>query len=113
MSICLIILNSKILGSNQLLWSKTECVQKLKRCNSLDELNMSPFKFLKKLSNEENFGTRYIPYQMDCCKLEMSLEITRLTIKPDLICLSTGRTIEEAQNAAAKCALKYIKRFII
>jgi hypothetical protein len=74
---------------------------------------MSPFKFLKKLSNEENFGTRYIPYQMDCCKLEMSLEITRLTIKPDLICLSTGRTIEEAQNAAAKCALKYIKRFII
>uniref|UniRef100_A0A2H8TCN7 Interferon-inducible double stranded RNA-dependent protein kinase activator A A n=1 Tax=Melanaphis sacchari TaxID=742174 RepID=A0A2H8TCN7_9HEMI len=101
------------LYSNQLLSSKNECVQKLKKCNSLDELNMSAFDFLTKLANEEVFGTTYIQYQKDSYEVYMSLEITTLTPTPVLVCLSTGKTEEEAQNAAAKCALKYIKRILI
>jgi len=34
------------LGSNQLLSSEKNCVQKLKKCNSLDELNMSALKIV-------------------------------------------------------------------
>jgi len=41
------------LGFNQLLSSEKECIQILKKCYSLDELNMSAFKFLTKLANEE------------------------------------------------------------
>jgi len=40
------------LGFNQLLSSEKELMQKLKKCNPLDEVNMSAFEFLTKLANK-------------------------------------------------------------
>lgn len=82
-------------------------MQKLKNCNSLDELNMSAFEFLTKLTNEEVLSITYIPYQKDCYEVEMTLKIERA--KPDIICLNREKTYEEAKNLAAKSALRYIK----
>jgi len=66
--------------SNQLLTSKKKFTQKLKKYNSLDELNMRAFELLTKLTNEEVLSIAlYIPCQKDCCKVEMTLKIKRQT----------------------------------
>ncbi|KAF0705051.1 interferon-inducible double-stranded RNA-dependent protein kinase activator A [Aphis craccivora] len=74
--------------SNQLLTSKKKFTQKLKKYNSLDELNMRAFELLTKLTNEEVLN------------------------KPIIIILNRRKTHEETKNAAAKTALKYIKYFL-
>ncbi|KAF0756216.1 interferon-inducible double-stranded RNA-dependent protein kinase activator A [Aphis craccivora] len=101
------------LGFNQLLSSEKKWVQKLKECNSLDELNMSGFEFLTKLANEKFLSIICIQYPEDCGEIELSLKITTPTVKPVLICSGIGKTYEDAKNAAAKSALKYIKHFLI
>ncbi|XP_027847065.1 interferon-inducible double-stranded RNA-dependent protein kinase activator A homolog isoform X1 [Aphis gossypii] len=100
-------------GFNQLLSSEKKWVQKLKECNSLDELNMSGFEFLTKLAYEKCLSITCIQYLDDCGKIELSLKITTPTAKPVLICSDTGKTYEDAKNAAAKSVLKYIKHFLI
>ncbi|XP_027839889.2 interferon-inducible double-stranded RNA-dependent protein kinase activator A homolog [Aphis gossypii] len=99
-----------IISFNKLLSSKEECMQKLKKCNSLDELNMSAFEFLEKLAEQELLKITYKPRQKDCCGVEMTLEIVK--DKPIMVCLNTGKTHKEAKNAAAKTALKYFKHFL-
>lgn len=100
-------------GFNQLLSSEKKWVQKLKECNSLDELNMSGFEMLTKLANENFLSIICIQYPEDCGEIELSLKITTPTVKPVLICSGTGKTYEDAKNAAGKSALKYIKHFLI
>ncbi|KAF0752268.1 interferon-inducible double-stranded RNA-dependent protein kinase activator A [Aphis craccivora] len=58
--------------SNQLLHLKKKVYVKTKKCDSLNELNMSVFEFLTRLANEEVLSITYIPYQKDCCEVEMT-----------------------------------------
>ncbi|KAF0754994.1 interferon-inducible double-stranded RNA-dependent protein kinase activator A [Aphis craccivora] len=97
-------------GFNQLLSSKKNLMQKLKKCNSLDGLNMSAFEFLEKLAEQERLSIKYKPCKKDCCQVEMNLKIGK--DKPIMVCLNTGKTNEEAKNTAAKTALEYLHLFL-
>jgi len=94
----------------QLSSSKKECMQKLKKCISWEDINMTPFEFLTKLANEEDFNVTY---------KQLSDNVNENTVygaihlyvatKYIIMFIGDGITDAEAQNSVAKNTLTFIK----
>lgn len=103
------VINFVRLCSSQLKLSKNKYVKILKKCN-VDEIKTNAFEFLTKLSKEEGFDN--ISRLVNINSTDVSIWMQVSTI-PFLVCLGTGKTMEEAQNVAAHSALIYIKKSLL
>ncbi|KAL4100798.1 hypothetical protein QTP88_020827 [Uroleucon formosanum] len=94
----------------QLSSSKKECMQKLKGCISWENINMTPFEFLTKLANEEDFNATYEQLSNNDNEKPVYGAI-RLYVATKFIVMFIGEGITdaEAQNSVAKNTLTFIK----
>jgi len=90
--------------------SNKECVQKLKICTSWEEINMTPFEFLTKLANEEDFSATYerILDNVDGKPVFGAIHIY-VARNYVMTFMDEGITDAEAQNSVAEKTLNYIK----
>ncbi|XP_022166868.1 uncharacterized protein LOC111031296, partial [Myzus persicae] len=99
------------LWCNQLSSSNKECVQILKRCYSLDflEIDIRPFEFLTKLAKQENFCATYVRCSdnINGAKAYGIINIP-VTTKNVIMFIGDGKTEAEAQNSIAKKILDFI-----
>jgi len=89
--------------------SNKECMQKLKRCISWEEINMTPFQFLKKLANEEDFSITYERlFDVDGKPVfgAIHIYVARNYVRTFI---DEGITDAEVQNSVAEKTLYFIK----
>ncbi|CAI6352641.1 unnamed protein product [Macrosiphum euphorbiae] len=90
--------------------SNKECVQKLKSFTTWEEINMTPFEFLTKLANEENFSVTYEQMfdNVDGKPVFGAIHIC-LAREHVMTFMDEGITDADAQNSVAEKTLNYIK----
>ncbi|XP_003245358.1 interferon-inducible double-stranded RNA-dependent protein kinase activator A [Acyrthosiphon pisum] len=90
--------------------SNKECVQKLKKCTSWEEINMTPIEFLTKLANEEDFNATYEQlFENVIGNTVFGAIHIYVARKYVMTFIDEGITDAEAQNSVAKKTLNYIK----
>jgi len=100
---------------DQLSSSNKECVQKLKRCYSLDCLgiDISPFEFLTKLAHQEDIYVTYLRCSDNVNRAKVyGVVIIQVATKNVIMHTGIGKTDSEAQNLIAKKILDFIKHNI-
>lgn len=94
----------------QLSSSEKECMQKLRGCISWEDINMTPFEFLTKLANEEDFNATYEQLSdNDNEKLVYGAIRIYVATKYIVMFIGEGITDAEAQNSVAQNTLTFIK----
>jgi len=100
---------------NQLSLSKKECMQKLRRCNSLGSLDidMSLFEFLAKLAHQEDLSITYERFSNNVNETQVyGVIYIHSETKYGMTNIGDGKTDAEAKNVIAKNILAFIKHTI-
>ncbi|XP_050529240.1 LOW QUALITY PROTEIN: interferon-inducible double-stranded RNA-dependent protein kinase activator A homolog B-like [Daktulosphaira vitifoliae] len=91
---------------NQLKKSEKSHLSSLNNLESLNDLNTGAVELLDKIGEEEGFHASYVMLSKKTDKVGIMVQVS---INPVMVYVGSGRSIKEAQEAAAFAALVYFK----